>query len=114
MSTVCLGTKNALEVLVMCKLKNISKFLGPRRHFRSVSNHVGQEVGTQRNGPLSERKGANETQTEQESTGEVKSVFPVVSTSKFTLSRKSFCKWSSPTHNVWVGKCFSDLSLNQN
>ena len=53
--------------------------------------------------PLSERKGAIETQTEQEST-EVRSVFSVVSTSKFTLSRKSFCKWSSPTYNIWVGK----------
>lgn len=86
---MCIGTKNALEVLVMCKLKKISEFLGPRRHFRSMSNHVYQEVGTQRNGPLSGRKRANETQTEQEST-EVKSVFSVVSTSKFTLSRKSF------------------------
>lgn len=110
--TVCIGTKNALEVLVMCKLKKIKASFWVRRHFRSMSNHVHQEVGTQRNGPLGGRKRANETQTEQEST-EVKSVFSVVSTSKFTLSRKSFCKWSSPTYNIWVGKWCSDLSLNQ-
>lgn len=115
MTSVCKEMKSSLDVLLMCKLKGKkSKFLGPRRYLRSVSNLMGHAEGILRNGPSLHEKGQMRLKLSKKVQEELQPVLSIKVQTEQNESKVNFLGWSPPSCNIWVGKWFSDLSVHQN